>query len=78
MKIKIYQKLIISTFLKIVLIVSFIFFSLVFILNIFEEVNFFKDIDGSSLKPILLTFLNTPYIIYEIFPFIILISTQFL
>ena len=78
MNLKIYQKLIIQSFLKIMLLVSFIFFSLIFILNIFEEVNFFKDIDGSSLKPILLTFLNTPYIIYEIFPFIILISTQFL
>ena len=78
MNFKIYQKLIINSFLKIVLTVSLIFFALVFILNIFEEVNFFKDIDGSPLKPLLLTFLNTPYIIYEIFPFIILISTQFL
>ena len=78
MNIKIYQKLIITSFLKILLFVSLIFFSLVFILNIFEEVNFFKDIDGNPLKPLLLTFLNTPYIIYEIFPFIILISTQFL
>jgi len=78
MNLKIYQKLIIVSFLKIMLLVSFIFFSLIFILNIFEEVNFFKDIDGNPLKPLLLTFLNTPYIIYEIFPFIILISTQFL
>ncbi len=78
MNLKIYQKLIITSFLKIMLIVSLIFFSLIFILNIFEEVNFFKDIDGNPLKPILLTFLNTPYILYEIFPFIVLISTQFL
>jgi len=78
MNIKIYQKLIISTFLKIMLIISLIFFSLIFILNIFEEVNFFKEIDNNPFKPILLTFLNTPYILYEIFPFIVLISTQFL
>ena len=66
MNIKIYQKLIITSFLKILLFVSLIFFSLVFILNIFEEVNFFKDIDGNPLKPLLLTFLNTPYGIFLI------------
>ena len=78
MNLKIYQKLIIKSFLKILMIVSIVFFGLIFILNIFEEVNFFKSVNTSPLKPLLLTFLNTPYIIYEIFPFIILISTQFL
>ncbi len=78
MNLKIYQKLIINSFLKIVLIVSLIFFVLIFILNIFEEVNFFKEIDVGPLKPVILTFLNTPHLLYEIFPFIILISTQFL
>ncbi len=74
---KVYQNYIskqfLSTFIKIV----FIFFSLAFILNIFEEINFFKDLDVSIGVPIFLTFLNIPSILFEIFPFIFLITTQF-
>ena len=54
-----------------------IFLSLAFILNIFEQVNFFKDLKVSISIPIFLTFLNIPSIIFEIFPFIFLITTQF-
>ena len=78
MILRVYQRLIITSFLKIILIVSLVFLLLIFILNIFEEMNFFKDIDKGLFKPFLLTALNTPSILYEIFPFIILISTQFL
>ena len=54
-----------------------IFLSLAFILNIFEEVNFFKDLKVSISIPIFLTFLNIPSIIFDIFPFIFLIAAQF-
>ena len=54
-----------------------IFLSLAFILNIFEEVNFFKDLKVSISIPIFLTFLNIPSIIFDIFPFIFLITAQF-
>jgi lipopolysaccharide export system permease protein len=54
-----------------------VFYSLIFILNIFEELSFFKNIDTNFLFPIFLTFLNVPSILYDIFPFIFLISTQF-
>ncbi len=54
-----------------------VFLSLAFILNIFEEINFFKDTDASITLPIFLTFLNIPSVIFEIFPFIFLISAQF-
>ena len=54
-----------------------IFFSLAFILNIFEEVNFFKEVNVSMSLPIFLTFLNIPSIIFDIFPFIFLITAQF-
>jgi len=37
----------------------------------------FKNIETSFLYPLLLTFLNAPSILYDIFPFIFLISTQF-
>tara|TARA_B100000401_G_scaffold436010_1_gene378724 strand:+ start:1011 stop:2048 length:1038 start_codon:yes stop_codon:yes gene_type:complete len=58
--------------------VSLIFFSLSIILNIFEEVSFFKDVNVNAFYPILLTLLTAPTIVYETFPFIFFISTQFL
>ena len=73
---KIYQKNIIYSFFKNIVIVSVVFLSLSFFLNILEEIRFFKNIDGGIQYPILLTFLNLPSIIFELFPFIILISTQ--
>ena len=54
-----------------------VFVSLAFILNIFEEINFFKDLKVSITLPIFLTFLNIPSIIFDIFPFIFLITAQF-
>ena len=66
---KVFTSTLIKTFL--------VFASLAFILNIFEEVNFFKDLKVSLTLPIFLTFLNIPSIIFDIFPFIFLISAQF-
>ena len=77
MIIKTYIKYISRDFFEIILRVSFIFYSLIFILTIFEELNFFKEDQVSLLYPIFLTFLNSPSVIYNIFPFIFLISTQF-
>ena len=54
-----------------------IFLSLTFILNIFEEINFFKDLKVSITLPIFLTFLNIPSVLFDIFPFIFLITSQF-
>ncbi len=77
MYIKTYQSLILSKFAKTFIRVSAVFFSLVFIISIFEELNFFKDTNESFFTPILLTFLNTPSVFYQLLPFIFLISTQF-
>tara|TARA_Y100001970_G_scaffold112264_1_gene140085 strand:+ start:518 stop:1600 length:1083 start_codon:yes stop_codon:yes gene_type:complete len=77
MNIKVYEKYIIKNYLNIILQVSLIFFTLIFILNIFEEINFFKDLDQSILYPFILTLLNSPSVLYDIFPFIFLIATQF-
>ena len=74
---KVYQNYISKQFLLTFVKTVFIFFTLAFILNIFEEINFFKDLDVSMGVPIFLTFLNIPSIIFEIFPFIFLITTQF-
>ena len=71
-----YKKNIIYTFLKNIFSVSVVFFSLVIIMNIFEEMSFFKDIDISFIMPIFLTILNAPSVLFEIFPFIFLIGTM--
>ena len=57
--------------------VTFVFFSISIIMNLFEEINFLKDSDNTILLPLYLTILNTPSILFEIFPFIILISCLF-
>ncbi len=74
---KVYQNYISKQFLLTFAKTVFIFFTLAFILNIFEEINFFKDLDVSIGLPVFLTFLNIPSILFEIFPFIFLITTQF-
>ena len=53
-----------------------IFFSIILISNVLEQAEFFKDIDISFFYLIFLSFLNTPSIIFEILPFIFLLSTQ--
>ena len=73
---KVYQNYISKQFLITFLKTVSVFFALAFILNIFEEINFFKDLDVSIGLPIFLTFLNIPSILFEIFPFIFLITTQ--
>ncbi len=77
MLIKTYNKFIYKTFSLILLKVLLIFAALILTLNLFDEINFFKDSDKNFTFPIFLTFLNLPSIIYDTFPFIFLISTQF-
>ena len=77
MILKVYQNYISKQFLLTFVKTIFIFITLAFILNIFEEINFFKDLNVSIGIPIFLTFLNIPSLIFEIFPFIFLIATQF-
>ena len=76
--IKVYQSYLIKSFWKILVYVTLAFFSLIIILNIFEELTFFKDTDIHPGYPFLLTFLTSPSIVYETFPFIFFIATQFL
>ena len=73
---KVYIKFIIISFLKSFLYVSMIFFSLVLILNTLTEVEFFKDIDVKPYFPIYISLLNSPDLLFEMFPFIFLVSTQ--
>ncbi len=61
-------------FLKITLIISLIFFSLGFIMSIFEEINFFKDYDVKVDVPIILALMYVPTLMNNFFPFVILLS----
>ena len=73
---KTYTKFLINVFLKSFLFVSLIILSLVFIINLLGELDFFKDIQTNTFFTIYLALINSPSIIFEIFPFIFLISTQ--
>tara|TARA_B100001057_G_scaffold291592_1_gene291655 strand:- start:5887 stop:6966 length:1080 start_codon:yes stop_codon:yes gene_type:complete len=75
---KTYQKYIIKNFVNKFLILSIVFLSLIIILSILEEISFFKDIETNFLFPYFLTFLSAPITLFEIFPFIFLLATQFL
>jgi len=75
---KIYLQHIYTVFITRFIVVTLIFASLVFVLNILEEIKFFSNNEDINIGfPIFLTFLNLPSVLYEIFPFIILITTQF-
>ena len=73
---KTYIKFIVSTFLKSFLNIFLILFNLIFILNILQEIEFFSNKNINTLFPVYLSLINTPSIIFEMFPFIFLISTQ--
>ena len=73
---RVYIRFIISNFIKSLLFVSAIFFSLVLILNILTELDFFKGINVNTYLPIYASFLNSPTLLFEMFPFVFLITTQ--
>ena len=68
------NKYLATEFFKVVLVTILIFFCLGFIMNLFEEMNYFKDIDEGFYLPILLTIFIVPSFLYNMLPFIILIS----
>ena len=68
------NKYLASEFIKVVLNTIFVFFCLGFIMNLFEEINYFKDLDIGIYVPIMLSSLIVPSLLYNMFPFIILLS----
>ena len=74
---KTYIKFIIRVFLKSFLNIFIIMLSLVFILNLLSELDFFKDLNVNTYFPLYLSLLNSPSLIFQMLPFIFLISTQF-
>tara|TARA_Y100001970_G_scaffold271281_1_gene366302 strand:+ start:54 stop:1127 length:1074 start_codon:yes stop_codon:yes gene_type:complete len=74
---KTYIKFLINTFLKSFINIFLIILSLVFILNILKEIEFFNNADVSAIYPVYLALMNTPSIVFEMFPFIFLMASQF-
>ena len=74
---KTYTKFLINGFIKSFSNVFLVMISLVFILNILKEIEFLSNKEVNSLYPIYLSLMSSPSIIFEMFPFIFLISTQF-
>ena len=74
--IKKYQSYIYSLFVKNFLFITIIFFCLVIIVNFFEEIKFSEKNNIDIYYSIYLSLLNAPSLIFEIFPFIFLISVK--
>ena len=74
---KTHIQFLIKNYLISLLNVFFVFFCLIFILNLLTELEFFKKSDVNTFFPLYLSLINTPIFIFEMFPFIFLISTQF-
>ena len=72
-----YTKFLVKTYLSSFLNVFFIFFCLIYILNLLTELEFFKQINVETYFPLYLSLINTPMFVFEMFPFIFLIATQF-
>ena len=68
------NKYIAKEFFKIIIITLLLFSCLGFIMNLFEEINFFKDIDIGIHMPMLLSSIIVPSLLHNMFPFIMLIS----
>ena len=77
MFINIHKQYLLKKFLKKIFLVSGIFLLLILIINLIEEANFLKGSETSFFTPVILSTLNAPSLLYEMFPFIFLISTQF-
>ena len=73
---KIIFNYILKNFLKAFGLVVIIAYCFGLILNLFEEIEFFKNIDVSILLPLMLTSIYIPSMIIKILPFIIFISSM--
>ena len=75
---KTYQRYLINKFLIKFIYITLVFFSLTLILGLLEEMSFFKDYQINFIYPYFLALINVPITLFEIFPFIFLLATQFL
>ena len=73
---KILFQYILTNFFKTILKVVLIFYCFGLILNLFEEIEFFKNLDEPAMTPVILTALYIPSLIIKLLPFIIFISSM--
>ena len=73
---KTYIKFIIFLFFKSFLYIVGIMFSLAFIINLMSELDFFRNLSVETYFPIFLSIINSPDMIFQMFPFIFLLTTQ--
>ena len=73
---KVYIKFISIVYFKSLFFIFFIMTSLVFILNLLTELEFFKDENVTIGFTLLLSLINSPALIFEMFPFILLLTIQ--
>ena len=67
---------ILKNFLKTFFLCVLITYSFGMILNLFEEIEFFKNLDVSIFTPLMLTSLHIPGMLIQLFPFIIFITSM--
>ena len=65
-----------KNFLKTFVIFILVFYSFGMVLNLFEEVEFFKDANVSIFIPLILTGIYVPSLIIKLLPFIIFLSSM--
>ena len=68
------NKYLAKEFFKVVVNMSLFFFCLAFIINLFEEINLFRDFDVGIEIPLMLSAPFVPSLLYKMFPFVILLS----
>tara|TARA_X000000950_G_C13805292_1_gene615341 strand:- start:21 stop:719 length:699 start_codon:yes stop_codon:yes gene_type:complete len=72
---KIINNYLLSGFLKTFLKISLLFYCFGIILNLFEEIEFFKESEVSFFTPLVLTILYIPSLIIQLLPFIVFITS---
>ena len=68
------RKYVFIEYSKLILKITLLFFGLGIIINLFEEINFFKDLDVSFNIPIVLSLMFVPSMLHNFFPFVVLLS----
>ena len=71
------NKYLLISYFKIFINTILIFFSLGVLINLFEEIEFFKNLDQSLILPLLLSLSVVPSFIFDLLPFIIFLSAVF-
>jgi len=71
------NKYLIIKYIKVTSITILIFLSLGVVLNLFEEIEFFKNLNLPLLLPVFLSLSYVPTLIIELLPFIIFLSSMF-